>query len=101
MRKKTIGLTVLCATACLVPAVQAQSSSDSDSINGSLGADRPGHHYTTPPGPSGSSTGGQMDNQGTANPVNKILGAPILSTSGQNLGTLNNMIVNYNAGRVD
>jgi hypothetical protein len=104
MRKKTIGLTVLCATACLVPAVQAQSSSDSDSssINATLGADRPGHHYTPPPGPSGSPTGGAVENQGTtANPVNKILGAPVVNNSGQNLGTLNNMIVNYNAGKVD
>ena len=42
-----------------------------------------------------------MDNQGMANPVNKILGSPVMSNSGQNLGTLNNMIVNYNAGRVD
>jgi sporulation protein YlmC with PRC-barrel domain len=42
-----------------------------------------------------------MDNQGTAGQVNRILGTPVMSTSGQNLGTLNNLIVNYTAGKVD
>jgi len=85
MRKKTIGLTVFCATACLVSTVQAQSS------------------YGDNPPPGASASTSQTVNQGTSTDTraNKILGAPILSTSGQNLGTLNNMIVNYTAGKVD
>jgi hypothetical protein len=55
--------------------------------------------YGDPPPPGASTSTSQTVNQGAAS--NKIIGAPVLSTSGQNLGTLNNMIVNYTAGRVD
>ena len=70
MTKKTISLTVLCASVCLASVAQAQKTST-----------------------------GQMSGEDVQ--ANKIKGSTVLSSKGQNLGTLADIIVNYDSGRID
>lgn len=112
MSKKTIGLMALCA-ACMVFAAQAQSSSgsssggtSSDDINsqtgsGPKGADRQlmdpnqrmgGNQGLSPTG----RVGGHQEVRAT-----KLTGADVQNSSGQTLGTIDEILVNPASGRVD
>ena len=57
------------------------------------------YYGVTPPIYPPSTTTSQMASQDVL--VNKIRGSTVLSSSGQNLGTLTDITVNYNAGSID
>lgn len=112
MTKKTIGMMALCA-ACMVAAVQAQSSSggssggtSSDDINsqtgsGPKGADRQLRNPNDPmSGHQGLSPTGRMGGHQEVR-ATKLTGADVQNSSGQTLGTIDEILVNPASGRVD
>jgi sporulation protein YlmC with PRC-barrel domain len=111
MRKQLLRITVLC-TACLVMGAQAQSSTDPSSpsgANGSSGSSSGQSGYSgSQSGSSGSQSGwtggrisptGHMGNQELR--ASQLTGAQVTSSSGSEIATISDVIVNPGSGRID
>ena len=99
MRKQL--LTALCAS-CLVIGAQAQTSTDPSSSSGTSGSSsssgQPGYSGT-----SGSQSGwtSRMGHMGQELRASQLTGAQVTGSSGNQIGTISDVILNPGSGRID
>lgn len=104
MRKQLLRIVVFCA-ASVVCGLQAQSSSDTSGSSGSSSS--PGSSSSSTSGSPGSQSGwtggrlgaGHMGHQELR--VSQLTGAQVTGTSGSELGTISDVIINPSSGRID
>ncbi len=102
MRKQFIRAMVFCA-ACLVLGAQGQNSTTDPSAPGSSTPGSPDSSISSPNSSQYSSqrysATGRTGQQGVR--ASKLMGAQVKSSSGESLGTINDVILNPSSGRID
>src|SRR5947209_3674947 len=110
MRKKVASIITVCAV-CTALSLQAQSSSSGSSSGTTPGSSSSGSSSSSYPGSSGGLSGqssssgsrysatGRMGQQEIR--ASKLTGSEVRSSSGEQLGTINDVVINPNSGRID